>query len=446
MNVKLNIICYLLSTLLFTACLPDTVGQDPPPDQLIYPLGLTITAEDKYLLVANSNFDLKYNAGTLTTISLNNLQNVIDSGGDKKWESIDGKVMYVPESELIEPENTIRLDAIAADLELTPKKNRALVPIRGSSERHILIVDVDESAKNGRVLNCGQGKDLSCDSAHKVTSNEQVTMPIEPYEVTAVDYSRTVVDDNNQEITVSNTIGFATHLFSGSVSAFLIDNSQGDLDATLLGVADNVVNETSGIASNPVNGEVYVSGRENPDSFVAVMQVLAGGAGGTYTNKPYFGVTDKITLGRDLLGGTDARGIAVSSDGTKALVVTRTPEALIRVDTKSRRMVDMTTLGTGPTVVGLFEDEAKTYAFVLCYESNQVFIIDPDTMVSVVRTTGSGPQAIVFDKTRKLAYIANFRESTISVIQAIPPFDHVRVGEDQAKLMIGTPRLPEGHN
>ncbi len=451
MNVYTTVkkLVWIQSLLLIWAagCLPDTSGQAPPSDRLIYPVGLTTTETDKYLLVVNSNQDLKYNAGTLNAISLDLLKKKITSGGDRDWESKNGEFMYIPESELIKPQNTIRLAAFASDLELTPKKNRALVPIRGGSERHILIVDVDESAKNGRVLNCGQGKDLSCDSAHRVTSNDRVTMPIEPYEVTALEISSNPADEDNQSVTMKDTIGFATHLYSGSVSRFLIEH-EGKLDAELLGVVDNVVNEADGIASNPSKNEIYVSGRENPDSYVAVMQNLTGGGGGTVINKSYFGVTDKINLGQDLLGGTDTRGIAVSSDGTKVFVVTRTPEALLRIDTASRRIVDMSTVGTDPSVIGIFKDDDTNleYAFVLCYKSNQVFIINLDNMVSVVRTTGSGPQAVAFDKTRKYAYIANFMESTITVIHATPPFDHVRIGDNNAKLMIGIPRLPEGHN
>jgi sugar lactone lactonase YvrE len=67
-------------------------------------------------------------------------------------------------------------------------------------------------------------------------------------------------------------------------------------------------------------------------------------------------------------------------------------------------------------------------------------------MVSVVRTTGIGPNDVAFDKSQGLAFVANLYESTISVFQSLPPFDHVRVGKRNAKLIIGIPRYPDSHN
>ncbi len=452
--------------LTLSGCL-DTSGISPPSDQLIFPVGIVTTASDEYLLAANSNFDLMYNAGTMVAISLNKLDKILEEGGKAEWLSPDKKFMYVPESELIDTKDTIRLDAYASDLELTPKQNRALIPIRGGAERHILIVDVDETAQSGSVLRCGQDDTLFCDSAHRVTSNDRVTLPIEPYEVTSLDYSQPIFDSTGAKIPLPNTLGFATHLESGSVSAFIIDDSNGNLDAELFDVVSNVVPEASGIAANPKTNEIYVTGRENSDQYMAILRVLSGGVGGTDTNKPFFGVVDKINYGSDILGGTDTRGVAVPSGGKQILVVSRTPEALLRYDATTRKMIDMATLGSDPSVVAIYEDKGESeteyddsvYAFVLCFKSNQVFIVEPEMMQVVVRSTGSGPQAITFDKTRKLAYIANFSESTITVLETEPPFKQVLMeteppfkrvlsGEDNAhaaQLMIGKPRLTGNH-
>lgn len=435
-------------SVLCVGCLVGTSGESPPSDQLIYPVGLATTENDDYLLVVNSNFDLTYNAGTFVAISLNDLDEILENEEPAEWKSPGGDFLYVPEAELIDEKDTIRLAAFSSDLELTPNQDRALIPVRGGSERHILVVDVDETAENGLVLSCGQeDNNLRCDNDHRVTGNDDVTLPLEPYEVASLNYTRQVTD-GDETVTLTNTFGFATHLYSGSVSAFLIENSQGELDVRLLDVVSNVVTEASGIAVNTWNNEIYVSGRENSLQYLAVLQVLAGGFGGTYTNDAYFGMTGTVSYSDDLLGGTDTRSIAVSSDGKTAYVVSRTPEALLRVDVASRELVDMAALGTDPSVLGIFEDEEYgAYAFVLCFKSSQVFIVELDTMqVAHVVAVGSGPQAVAFDKKRKFAYIANFRESTISVIEAVPPFDFVRTADGDTKLMIGEPRLPDDHD
>ncbi len=447
MKTKAIIYIFILSALPLS-CLPDTSGKSPPSNSLIYPVGLAITASDDYLLVANSNFDLKYNAGTLVAVSLDKLDEIIDAGGNADWISKDNRFLYIPEKELIDANSTIRLAAFASDLQLTPNKKRAILPIRGGTERHILIVDVDELAQNGRVLNCDQDDDLSCSDEYRVTGNSNVLLPIEPYAVTSLELPSTIPDDSQREVPMTNTIGFATHLASGAVSVFQIENSQGEIDPELLSVVNNVVPEAGGIAANPTNNEIYVSGRKNPDSNIAILKLLRGGTGGTYTNKAFSGLTDRITLSGDLMGGTDLRGIAVKADGTGAVAVSRTPEALISIDTVNRRMTDLITLGTDPSVVSLLENETGAYSFVLCFKSNQVFIVDHQTMQVYVRVVGSGPQAVTFDKKRNLAYIANFRESTITLLHSTPPFEHVSVktSGENAKLMIGIPRLPENNN
>ena len=74
-----------------------------------------------------------------------------------------------------------------------------------------------------------------------------------------------------------------------------------------------------------------------------------------------------------------------------------------------------------------------------------MYIIDTSVMLTEVRVTGSGPQAISFDYKRKLAYIANFRESTVTAIQAVPPFSHLR-DEMNRIVKFGKPHLPKGQD
>ena len=234
------IILGLLAAL--AGCLPEYSGESPPGDQLIYPVGLSTTKNDDYLLAVNSNFDLQYNAGTVVALSLDRLRTIQESGGSDEWLSNDGTFLFIPDTELIDPKDSVRIGSFASDISLTPDKNRALVPVRGGEERAIVILDIDETGSNGRVLNCGQRGDLTCDRTHQVTSNDRVTLPIEPYEVASMVYTR----EDVQGVPLSMTVGFATHLYSGDVSAFVIEN-QGRLAPELFSVAREVVPGASGI-------------------------------------------------------------------------------------------------------------------------------------------------------------------------------------------------------
>lgn len=444
-----------------SACMPDTGGIAPPGDRLIFPVGLATTPADGFLLAVNSNFDLRYNAGTLVAMDLSvldaHLAPAADGGGlvyatacgedGISSTSRDGQYCFIDDGALIREEETLRLGAFASDIELTPAGDRAVIPVRG--ERSILLVDVDEDGPD--VLSCGEGGDLRCDSRHKVTSNSSVTLPIEPYEVAVLEMDETNVDGSSTPV----TLGFATHLAGGQVSLFSISRGApgAPVQAELLSVIGGVVGGASGIAANPEAGEVYVAGRSDATPHVAVLEVKSDSENGSLTSNPWFNQTGHVNLADEMYAGTDARGLAVAPDGATAYLATRTPDALIKLDVENYEFEDMTTVCVNPSVVTTFLDGAgtpdpaddKLYAFVLCFYTGQVYIVDTALMQTEVRATGSGPQAIAFDETRGLAFIANFRESNITVLQAAPPFSQLK-DLDGRVVQIGVPRLPEGHD
>lgn len=428
---------------LIGGCLPDTKGIDPPGDRLIYPVGMVTMADDQFLLVVNSNFDLEFNAGTVTALDIRDLESKFTDADSEI--SRDNQYRFLTDSSLILADETIRVGAFASDLELTPAGDRAIIPVRG--ERSIVLVDVGDPG-SGNLLDCGEGQDRHCDAAHRVESNESYTLPIEPYEVASLDY----LEPNGE----TTTLGFATHLAGGEVSLFVIrDGRAGDAaPPELIRTLSGVVPGASGIAVNPVNRDIYVSGRHDPDPHVAVLRVLTDSVNGYYSDNPFFNQVDHIDIGHEMYAGTDARGIAVTDDGQLGYLVVRSPPTLIELNLETYGMGNVETACTEPSVVKLYRDDRgtadpeddATYAFVLCFVTSQVFIFDTEFTNVVVQSTGSGPHAIAFDETRRRAFIANFRESTISIINIDPPFfDHLRDPEGRV-VKIGKPRLPKGHD
>jgi len=443
-----------------SACLPNTDGIEPPDDRLIFPVGLAITPDDNFLLAVNSNFNLKYNAGTLVAIDLSILDDHLAPSpdgtgvyyatecGDDDVSSLsqDDQYCFIEDSSLIRAEETLHIGAFASDVEITPSGDRVAIPVRG--ERAIQLVDVDEGGPD--VISCGEGADRHCDSAHKVTGNSAHSMPIEPYEVALTEVDETDADGNVTPV----TLGFATHLAGGQVSLFSL--SRGDpgspVQAELLSVIDGVVGGASGIAS--YGSTVYVAGRKDATPHVAVLEVKTDSENGSYTSDPWFNQTNHIDIGKVMYAGTDARGIAVSPDGTLAFLATRTPDALLKIDLEHLELVDQTTVCMDPSVVATYlydgetpgyPDDDTLYAFVLCFLTGQTYVVDTSLMQVEVRATGAGPQAIAFDDTRRLVYIANFRESNITVLQAVPPFSQLKDASGRV-IRIGTPRLPKEHD
>jgi DNA-binding beta-propeller fold protein YncE len=64
-----------------SACNLDNPGFTPPPGRITYPISLALSAQDggapRYLYVANSNFDLRYNAGSVHAYDLDELQRLL---------------------------------------------------------------------------------------------------------------------------------------------------------------------------------------------------------------------------------------------------------------------------------------------------------------------------------------------------------------------------------
>ena len=58
-------------SLLVAGCFPSGEGVDPPGDRSVYfPVGLALDSGNNFLYIANSDFDLQYNAGTVSSWNL----------------------------------------------------------------------------------------------------------------------------------------------------------------------------------------------------------------------------------------------------------------------------------------------------------------------------------------------------------------------------------------
>jgi hypothetical protein len=60
----------VLSAFLLVGCFPPGEGLDPPAGLVYFPVGLAVDAQQKFLYVVNSDFDLQFNAGTVQSWEL----------------------------------------------------------------------------------------------------------------------------------------------------------------------------------------------------------------------------------------------------------------------------------------------------------------------------------------------------------------------------------------
>ena len=462
-------------------CLGDTGGIAPPDDELIYPVALSTIRNDSHLLVVNSNSFLDYNAGTLVAYQLSAMDTI--DGAALDYDVRNGIFTLPPGVTLgqycsggmtgawcsldvargIRKDETIRLGAYASDLNITPRRDHALIPVRG--ERAIISVDLLDGPN---LLDCGETEDddRRCDDAHTITSNGSVTLPIEPHHVATMDY---VYNKDGKEYV--QTLGFATHRAGGEVSLFSVASPK-NIDSTTTGiddssftdnrlikVLDGVVEGASGIAVNPRSMDIFVVGQRDLSPHVAVLDVATDWrSGGSYLTDPSFGQDRTINIQEEVYLGTGARDMAVSPDGKTGFIIIQNPAAILIADLERYKIIDLVPVCQESSRVGTFVDagdeddplDDKLYAFVLCFLTSQIYIIDPEFDFTVIRKTGPGPQDIAFDATRQIAYISNFTDSTITMIQAVPPFNVIEVQEaggidEPLMLRIGEPHLPKGY-
>lgn len=62
------------SAFLLLGCFPPGEGLDPPDGKVYFPVGLAVDAQQKFLYIVNSDFDLQYNAGTVQSWELAELR------------------------------------------------------------------------------------------------------------------------------------------------------------------------------------------------------------------------------------------------------------------------------------------------------------------------------------------------------------------------------------
>lgn len=280
---------------MLAACVPAGDGVAPPTDRLYFPVGLAVDESSQWLYVVNSDFDLQFNSGTVQSLRLGRIREIVprvcgnddhceageicDVGSDASGPTADNggapSFFCVPDREaspcgalaestpseraiapgrcaaipLEEPpdggegliEQAVKISAFATDavLRLRPASEepgapaRLFVPVR--SDRSLHWIDV-----NGGDLECGQGRDgASCDGAHRVGDNpdaetpEGRELPTEPFGIAATEDGRVLV---------------VTHQVGGRASAFINDWAAGP---RLAYVESGLPNRPIGVATVP---------------------------------------------------------------------------------------------------------------------------------------------------------------------------------------------------
>jgi YVTN family beta-propeller protein len=133
--------------------------------------------------------------------------------------------------------------------------------------------------------------------------------------------------------------------------------------------------------------------------------------------------------------GFDIRGLTFTQQGRRAYVVHRNsggrenPAAVVAIDRTPDaagqpvdRAVAEVEVCAGATQMHLHDSGRGPRLFVVCFESGQVYVVDPDLMaVTAVINAGRGPNALTFPGSAPtVGYLTGFGDNNVSVIDLRP--------------------------
>ncbi len=408
-----------------------------PFARLYQPSGLAVAPGGRYLTVANGNLDGRWDASSVVFIDLEGLARGIAAPLPAEAERstvlpcIAGANPSEPArcsaSLLIPTDASFAVTSGAASVAwqqtLGPDTSSRLFVVSRGGAGQVVWGDIRGLSSDQPSVECGQGAGRRCDEAHTVAG----------------------VSENPASINVSPggvPIAVIPHLEGGRLTL---------LDLQAPGGPAVVDVESGFFQPDPTSGTELAGGFEVvlractlPDN--APVSTLDCERPMLYASERYFwGLRSfGVALGLDILvpgsrielessasvqtptrpigGGLAFEDPAI---GHHLLYVQTTPPTLLRIDTsidEKGQPVDkiMASLPVcaNPNHVEVFTPETgERLALVSCYDADRVAIISLDTWSQIAAVeTGGGPDEIAVDLARRLAYVANAKDSSLSVV------------------------------
>ncbi|MDI1475683.1 hypothetical protein [Polyangium sp. y55x31] len=341
-------------------CFSVADGLPPPIDTFYYPTGLVVSPGRTALYVANSDFDLQYNGGTVLALDLAKLradtdklrQAIIDaaaspaSSGDPTAEACrtlgvgrnDNTTLYpgpcapVELSAYRQGGKAVTIGAFATDAVIAVKPNpcadgrgaRLFVPVRGDpSVTYFDITDDREITCDGAPLPaesaCGGTICLECGATSSggrcsrdflvgrdpSDSQRDLTLPVEPFGIAVDDRGESIVVVHQTEQTASLIVN--RWASEPALEHYLTGLPPGPTDVAAIPIARLIEENRGTIDYTPAFGVSYRSS--------AVFDVLRyNDDGGSSPARPFITRSASVRIGTTA-SSTDSRGVAI--DGTE---------------------------------------------------------------------------------------------------------------------------------
>lgn len=442
------------------ACNLENLGDEPPRATIYFPNAIALSPHGpeqpaRYLYVVNSNFDLRYNAGTLQAYSLDKLEAAIAAKGfDGVIEAADA---FEDEEHI--PSFSVGVGSNASGRRLVVATRTADAPT---------YVSVDPGASGERVLRCEGG--CGIDAEHTYTDryeDKQVDWPDEPVAVIAGQLDDWFVsapplaagesafaEDEDEYALIAHRDGelslFVERGGNSLAMTALLQGAVGGPTDLAYDASTKLVFATTFVPGQGprVLGRFGISIPGDDDGDPIPRQANVFDAGGAVI-EPFD--ANRNTRSIAFLPALAAAGALFATPS--ALIVAQQPSALILADVgrdqaptasgvPRARVKGSVSLGFGASRVAAGMVKEIPVAVVASFDSRELALVDLRTMVvrSVVPNL-SGPYSVALDEARGLAFVTDFRSSVVRVLDVKPALESDGSEPLEVVATLGRPRV-----
>jgi len=354
-------------------CSKHEIGSPPDYTTLSFPLSMMATADEKWLYVVNTDFDMDYSSGWISTVDMENLKILSDE--------------------------SIEVHPYGGDLVMSPDRKHAFLVQRWDSS----IIDFDIDSKG---LDCGQTKNLKC-SDDRVLYDKNEYDPIEKDTI-----ARLGTDGFTTCVMKSDTMG--TILFVASVSdSYLAAYDIASGKPEYLGHI--VLNPgVSALACDSVGHRVYAA--HSSSNGIDVVDVDFSIDKKLHINR-VFGFSAPVTARR----ADYFRHLKLSAQGDILYATYRSPDLLMSFDVGGDRPVFITSvdLPKGVADFDFIRDPVYgMYAVVVCSDDGSIAIVSMDTreVMKRMKLCRDPYRLVLLPKSKTLA-VSCFRSGSLGVLK-----------------------------
>jgi DNA-binding beta-propeller fold protein YncE len=408
-----GITCFAFTAFAIAACNLENLGDPPPAGELYLPTGLMISDQSdgrrpSFLYVVNSNFDLRYNRGSVQAFDLEGIDDEI------KRCKAPGIDCEIESSNLLVDE--VLVPSLATSFDISPDRTRMYVATR--TDPSLTFIDLNELAQGNGVLRCND-TDRRCGDDHnrgfdESKNDRHVKLPPEP-----VGIATTRTDDGRNFVLMAHR--------GGQVSLFYDDADTGpELSHVLAGL----VHEPTGIAFDRASQLAYLSvyARNTGTGLSRMLARVGLTVLDTSATSFTYDAGDVVIDG--VASQRDTRAIALNTAPDRAgqlLVASRDPASLLFVDVGERSLDNLPAtnvparrivpVGSGPSRMAHGQIGDRHVVAVSCFDGRSVYIVDAQSaeLLGAIHNL-SGPFELQIDSARGRLYLADFRSSSVQII------------------------------